>query len=138
VGGLEQLVVESKPRLDVLYPSSTGVQETVLHLLARRGYAAAVEVLLRHGAPVRALNSNRHTPLDVAAGAGHTEAVRVLRKGAPAALQLHPKKNGELRMAPTVGWRIDGEGWTNGLCTLEVTGNPHPGPNPFLQFGSQR
>jgi hypothetical protein len=121
-GKIKSLLDESKPRLDVVHPSSVGVSETVLHLLARRGNSSAIALLLEYGAPVGALDSNNATALDVAAKAGHTAAARALLEGTDISVEERLRgKQGSLNMAPSVGWRLDGAGWIAGACAVDVS-----------------
>lgn len=49
-----------------------------LHLAAREGHGEIVAFLLMKGAEKEAINSNRHTPLIMAVGAGHIAVVKTL------------------------------------------------------------
>ncbi len=51
--------------------------ETVLHAVARYGYAECIRILIAAGADVNAINNEGHSPFYNASG--HTEALAVLR-----------------------------------------------------------
>lgn len=55
-----------------------GSGQTVLHVLAQRGWDEGVELLLRHGADVNAETDDGITPLMIAAGAGSDPCVKSL------------------------------------------------------------
>jgi ankyrin repeat protein len=61
--------------------------DSPLHISARRGYSAAVDVLLKHGAKVDAINTSGKSALHEACGRGHTSTVgALLEKGADVGL----------------------------------------------------
>ena len=67
------------PRLDAVKENASGVSETALHLVARKGDAPAVQLLLEHNADAELRDSSGETAADVASAGGHTEALAVLQ-----------------------------------------------------------
>ena len=58
--------------------SKKALPVTPLHLAAREGHVDCIELLLKHGAMVNAINEGKQTPLHECAFKGKEQAVKVL------------------------------------------------------------
>ncbi|XP_065901976.1 CARD- and ANK-domain containing inflammasome adapter protein-like isoform X2 [Dysidea avara] len=74
VGVVKKLILTKYVNVNI----SNKDQHTPLHTAANRGHAEVVELLIRLGADVSAVEKNQSSPLHIAASYGHVEVVELL------------------------------------------------------------
>ena len=83
--------------------AKTKLGSTLLHDAALKGYVPIVELLLRKGADVNALNGSGGTPLHDAALGGHVEAASLLL-GRGASINAQEVESGNTALANAASW----------------------------------